>query len=298
MFSTFSVPRRSTRRNNPGAEPLEPKSTPPRLGPAQAATLVVADLDQCTAIYAEHLQLAPQDETALTDADALELGWPDLAGSRSAWLANALGEPWLRFIEHRGAAVSRPFECYGWLSLEIAVQDVDALGAALVDGPFEIIGPPADLAMSDAIRAMQVAGPSGEVLYLTEVKRPVPPFELPMARCPVDRLFIPVMTTPDREASLAHYATLSGNEGLRFDTRITVISAARGFDRDHQHPVATLQLAGNTLIEIDQVDGLQPAPFGAPSPPTGIALIHFHHPDATPGVHTGAAGERYLIQSH
>lgn len=275
--------------------------TPPRLGPAQAATLIAADLDQCTAIYGEHLQHHAGDIGALDAAEASALGWSSLTGARTCWLANALGQPWLRVIENRQAEHSRPFERYGWLSLEIAVQDVDALGETLVDSPFEIIGPPADLAMSDAIRAMQVIGPCGEVLYLTEVKRPVPPFEIPQARCAVDKLFIPVMMTPDREASLAHYGALSGNEGLRFDTRITVINAARGFDRDHQHPVATLQLAGETVIEIDQVDGLAPAAFGAESPPTGIALIHFQHVDATPGaapdVHTGAAGERYLIQS-
>lgn len=271
--------------------------SPPRLGPAHAATLIAADLDQCTAIYAGHLELQPGAVGLLGEPQAEALGWPELAHTRCCWLANALGEPWLRVIEHRGAEATKPFERYGWMSLEIAVSDVDALGAALIDSPFEIIGPPADLAMSDAIRAMQVVGPCGEVLYLTEVKRPVPPFEIPQARCPVDRLFIPVMMTPDREASLAHYAGLSGNDGLRFDTRITVISAARGLDREHQHPVATLQLAGETLIEIDQVDGLSEPLSGHGGPPTGIALIHFQHPDAAPGVHTGAAGERYLIQT-
>jgi hypothetical protein len=157
---------------------------------------------------------------------------------------------------------------------------------------------------------MQVVGPCGEVLYLTEIKAPLPPFELPRARCAVDRLFIPVMMAPDREAALDHYEKRTGVDGLRFDTRITVISAARGLDRDHAHPVATLQLPGETLIEIDQVPGLEPAPFGRDDPPTGIALAHFGPADAAPhtdikkrtdamtNIHTGAAGERYLIQSH
>ncbi|MEM1411816.1 MAG: hypothetical protein AAGH19_05600 [Pseudomonadota bacterium] len=271
--------------------------TPPRLGPANAATLVTANLDECTAIYGAYLDLHAGPVGALSETSAGELGWPSLAGTRSTWLANAIGEPWLRVIEAPNARQTRPFELYGWLSLEIAVKDVDALGTRLADSPFDIIGPPADLAMSDAIRAMQVIGPCGEVLYLTQVKRPLPPFELPQARCSVDRLFIPVMMTPDREASLEHYSALSGNEGLRFETQITVISAARGLERDHAHPVATLQLTGETLIEIDEVAGLN-APPDSDLPPTGIALIHFQHPDATPGVHTGPAGERYLIQTH
>ena len=275
--------------------------TPPRLGSVQGATLVTADLAQCTASYCDHLHLREHSHGTLTHDEAGALGWPKLAGTSWAWLANILGEPWLRIIESPGAEVSRPFEHYGWLSLEITVQDVDALGEALVESPFKIIGPPADLAVGEAIRAMQVVGPCGEVLYLTEIKAPLPPFELPRARCPVDRLFIPVMMAPDREAALAHYEPRAGRDGLRFDTRITVISGALGLDREHQHPVATVQLPGNTLIEIDQVSGLDPAPFASPEPPTGIALAHFAPGDDTahpePIFATGAAGERYLIQS-
>ncbi len=275
--------------------------TPPRLGPVQGATLVTANLAQCTASYCDHLHLRVHSGGVLSDGEAGALGWPGLGGTPCTWLANALDEPWLRLIEHPEAERLRPFQCYGWLSLEISVQDVDALGESLKDSPFEIIGPPANLAVGEAIRAMQVVGPCGEVLYLTEIKAPLPPFELPQARCPVDRLFIPVMMAPDREAALAHYEPRAGRDGLRFETRITVISGARGLDREHQHPVATVQLPGDTLIEIDQVDGLTPAPFASPDPPTGIALAHFAPGDATahpePVFATGAAGERYLIQN-
>lgn len=283
--------------------------TPPQLGPVQGATLVTDDLAQCIACYREHLHLHEAHRSTLTPTEASALGWPNLAGTPLVWLSNALDEPWLRIIENREAERLMPFERYGWLSLEVSVQDVDALGESLKDSPFEIIGPPADLAVGEAIRAMQVVGPCGEVLYLTEIKAPLPPFELPRARCPVDRLFIPVMMTPDRDASLAHYEPRAGVEGLRFDTRITVISAARGLDRDHQHPVATLQLPGNTLIEIDQVADLELAPFSHRNPPTGMALAHFGAAPASPDFSpqdtdsddthwfTGAAGERYLIHT-
>ncbi|MEE4173553.1 MAG: hypothetical protein V2I57_04810 [Xanthomonadales bacterium] len=287
--------------------------TPPRLGPVQGATLVTADLAQCTASYCDHLHQREHHRGVLADAEARALGWPELGGTPCAWLANTLDEPWLRIIENPDAERQQPFEHYGWLSLEISVRDVDALGKALEDSPFDIIGPPANLAVGEAIRAMQVVGPCGEVLYLTEIKADLPPFELPRARCPVDRLFIPVMMAPDREAALGHYEQCAGAEGLRFETRITVISGARGLDRDHPHPVATLQLPGNTLIEIDQVDGLAPAAFANASPPTGIALAHFRHgnpegaaaPEQDPGawslndfhLATGAAGERYLVQN-
>ena len=275
--------------------------TSPRLGPVQGATLVTADLAQCTASYCDHLHLRVHSRGILSNEEAEALGWPALGGASWAWLANALDEPWLRLIESPDAEALQPFRHSGWLSLEISVQDVDALGESLRDSPFEIIGPPANLAVGEAIRAMQVLGPCGEILYLTEIKAPLPPFELPRARCPVDRLFIPVMMAPDREAALAHYEERTGVEGLRFETRITVISNARGLDREHPHPVATLQLPGNTLIEIDQVDGLAPAPFASGNPPTGIALAHFAPGDRAsspePLIATGGAGERYPIQA-
>jgi catechol 2,3-dioxygenase-like lactoylglutathione lyase family enzyme len=128
--------------------------TPPRLGSVQGATLVTADLAQCTATYCDHLHLRVHSQGVLTDEAAGMLGWPGLGGAPTSWLANALGEPWLHIIENPNASVLRPFGHYGWLSLEISVQDVDALGAALVNSPFEIIGPPADLAVGEAIRAM------------------------------------------------------------------------------------------------------------------------------------------------
>ena len=104
------------------------------------------------------------------------------------------------------AEVVDPFRHQGWMSLEISVENVDALRPDLEGSPFRVIGEPANLDVSDDIRAMQAIGPAGEVLYLTEIKAEVPPFELPFARCAVDRLFIPVLLAPDRERALVELA--------------------------------------------------------------------------------------------
>lgn len=271
----------------------------PKAGPVLAATLLVQDLDHSVAAYTRGLGLQPAEVGVLDAPGAAALGWPVLAGARSAWLANALGERWLRLVECPRAGTTTPFTRYGWFSLEIVVQDVDRLGEALADSDFEIIGPPADLEMSDAIRAMQVVGPAGEVLYLTQVKRAVPPFELPFARCAVDRLFIPVMLCPDRQAALAAWERVSGAEGLCFETRITVLNRAHGLPFEQRHRVAALQLAGRSLIEMDEFPDLDPAPAPAGEPLTGIALIDFacaaDHPGANAASAIGAAGERYRL---
>ena len=258
---------------------------PPRLGPVLGGTLNVPDLAASVAAYGEELDLAVHHEGAVGAADAEAWGCPALAGAPQAWLANALGEPWLRLVQG-GARSFRPFRDAGWLALEISVESANRLGERLGGGAFEVIGPPRDLDVSDRIRALQVTGLAGEVLYLTRVAGEVPPFELPRARCAVDRLFIPVLLTPDREASLAFYERLCGQAGLRFETLITVLNRARGWPEDRRHPVATLQLAGATLIEMDEVGELPPRSADEAGLPPGIAMISMavaELPPDTPG---------------
>ena len=110
-------------------------------------------------------------------------------------------------IEDPAAVPGEPMHRHGWLSLEILVGDVDSLAAGL-EAPFTVLGPPANLELSDAIRASQVLGPCGELLYLTQIKAAVPPFDLPMTDATVAVPFIGVMSTPDREASRRAWSAL------------------------------------------------------------------------------------------
>jgi hypothetical protein len=198
-----------------------------------------------------------------------------MADAPFALLANELGEAWLELIENPATKALDPFSHSGWFSLEICVADVDALRPAIDESLFKVIGEPANLEMSDNIRAMQVIGPAGEVLYLTEIKAPVPPFDLPTARCLVDRLFIPVILATDRSKTAAVYERLNGQDGMKFDTKITVINRARGLEISTQHPVCAQQLAGSNLIEIDQLDSLQPRSGTGHKLPSGIVAITF-----------------------
>jgi hypothetical protein len=259
------------------------------IGPSLSATLVTDRLDTCVAAWAEFLDHHPGAESPLPDGTARRWTAPRLSGARSVWLHNALGEPWLRLVEDEVATPRPPFCNPGWQALEIAVADVDGLARRLAGSPFTCLGEPANLDVSDAIRAMQVLGPAGEVLYLTEVRDAVPGFELPGARCPVDRLFIPVLLAPDRASASACYGALGGPAPLNFDTRIGVLNRARGLAADTRHPVATLQLAGANLIEIDEVPGL---PGPAAGLPPGIASVAFAAPSqAVPANADGCLGK-------
>lgn len=217
------------------------------------ATLIAPDLQQVCDAYVAQLALQVQQRGALSADDAGALDLLDLIGAPLAWLANSAGEPVLRVIEDPHAVIAEPMFRHGWLSLEVLVGDIDTLAAGLC-APFKVLGPAANLELSDAIRAAQVLGPCGELLYLTQIKAAVPPFDLPMTEAAVASTFIGVMTTPDREASQRAWSALLGAKGWAFDTKITVLNRAYGQALDGRYPVAVVPMPGQCMVEIDQVD--------------------------------------------
>ena len=215
-------------------------------------TLIAPDLDAACAAYRDQLGLTVAARESLDIELAAVLGLADLAGAPVAWLANPAGEAVLRLVEDPQARQLEPMFRHGWLSLEVLVADVDALVADLRP-PFRVLRPPADLELSPAIRASQVLGPCGEMLYLTSIKAPVPPFDLPMSEERISHTFIGVMSTPDRDASQAAWAALAGHPGWAFETKITVLNDAFGKDLGDRYPVAVVALPGQCMVEIDEV---------------------------------------------
>ncbi len=244
----------------------------PNLGPVLLGTILCRDLEACVSAYEKYLFWTCQRRSNISAEQAVFWGQTDLSGAPYAILVNALGEPVLRLVECAECLEIDRLKHTGWLALEIVVQDVDRLARSLASSPFEVLRPVADLAVSDKIRAVQVRGPAGEILYLTQIKADVPPFDLPKARCAVDRVFIPVLCTHNRKETLAFYEDLARHKGLVFDTKITVVNQSYGFALEAQHPVATLQLAGQSLIEIDEITAAQSLPQ---SPVSGIFMHSF-----------------------
>ena len=216
------------------------------------ATLLAPDLAATCGAYEAQLSMSLDSRGALAAEDATVLDLADLAGAPMAWLVNSEGTPILRVVEDPAAVPGEPMFRHGWLSLEVLVGDIDGLAAGL-GAPFTVLGPPANLELSDAIRAAQVLGPCGELLYLTQIKAPVPPFDLPMTDAAVAVPFIGVMSTPDREASRRAWSTLLGAEGWAFDTKITVLNRALGKPLEDRYPVAVVPMPGQCMVEIDQV---------------------------------------------
>ena len=254
------------------------------------ATLIAPDLQQVCDAYVAQLDLQVQQQGTLSTDDAAALDLHDLAGASLAWLANSAGEPVLRVIEDPAAVVAEPMFRHGWLSLEVLVGDIDTLAAGL-QPPFKVLGAAANLELSDAIRAAQVLGPCGELLYLTQIKAQVPPFDLPMTDASVANTFIGVMTTPDRDASQHAWSALLGAKGWAFDTKITVLNRAYGKPLEGRFPVAVVPMPGQCMVEIDQVE----LPVAAPRRHAGQYSLALRLPAVADGALRDAGWEVTVV---
>jgi len=249
-----------------------------QLGPICCITVTVPELDAVEACYSTYLDYRVAGGGTVSDDLAVLWNATALAGSRYRLLAPAAGDECVfRFVEAPADPYFVPFSTYGWNAAEIMVQNVDELAERLADSPFRVVGEPQNLSFTDDIRAMQILGPGNELLYLTEFKSPVPGIDTPVARCPVDSVFIVILGGPS-------IADLQGYYGRRYgvppspvmESRVKGMSAAFGNSPEHKYPIAALQLTGRNLIEADE---MPPQARARPAPdnslPAGIAIVSF-----------------------
>ncbi|HKZ73714.1 MAG TPA: hypothetical protein VJ011_06595 [Steroidobacteraceae bacterium] len=249
------------------------------IGPIRAVTIAAPEPQRLIDAYRLYLGYELVDDGRVGHALAQLWGRPALAGRRQAiMLPEGDGETFIRFVESRPTAPYAAFRHFGWNAAELIVQDPDALAARLAASPFRIIGPPADLSISDQIRALQVLGPAREALYLTQFKRKLPQFDTPTAKHAVDRVFIVVLGGPSIGAVSDFYVR-------HFDVPrspvtpavISVMSHAFGMPPDSRHDLQAVPLAGQSYIEID---AMPPTAGPRASGDTGelppaIALVSF-----------------------
>jgi hypothetical protein len=250
-----------------------------RLGPICCVTITAPDLDAVERAYVDYLHFRVVARGKISAPIARLWSRPGAAGRRFLSLAPAGGDDFtLRFVAADREPDFAPFSTYGWNAAEIIVQDVDALAGQLAHSPFQIIGAPQNLSFSDDIRAMQVLGPGHELLYLTEFKKPVPGLDTPIARCPVDKVFIMILAGPSIDALQDFFATqFSVPRAPIIESRVKGMSAAFGNSPEHKYPIAALPLLGQSFIEVDQMPE-QAAHRNAPDGelPGGIAIVSFN----------------------
>lgn len=250
-----------------------------RIKALAGATIVTPDLDAAIAAYGAFLGYAGAEPTPVGAERAALWGCPQAARARMATLYPQSGETrFIRLVEGQPSPDHRPLGSFGWSAAEIVVQDLDALAARLASGPFEIIGPPAvlDFDFTDKIRAMQVLGAGGEVLYLTEIGAEIPGFALPDAKSFVGQLFIMVLGGRSIAEAAAPYGRLGRAAGEPIVARVEILSRAHGLPPALRHSLSTIALDEASLIEVDAFPASATArPASSIGLPSGIAMASF-----------------------
>jgi len=248
------------------------------LGPIACITVTAPNLAEVEAAYTGFLGHHVVGRGYI-DTDLAKL-WqaPAMAGKQYLLLSPAAGEECIfRFIETDADPDYVPFSTFGWNAAEIMVENVDAMAKQLEGSPFQIVGEPQNLSFSDDIRAMQILGPGKELLYLTEFKKQIPGFDTPLARCPVDRVFIVILGGPSMTSLQSFFGTEFGVTGADpVESRVKGMSAAFGNSPEHKYQIAALPLAGQTLIEVDEMPAQAThRPHREGCLPAGISIVSF-----------------------
>ena len=136
---------------------------------------------------------------------------------------------------------------------------------------------------------MQIRGPGGEIIYLTEFKKPVPGLESPPARCAVDRTFIVIVGGQSLEGMQRYFRSTFGvPETPAMESRVQTMALEFGLSREHRFRLAALPLRGRCYIEADEMPvAARPLPERHTELPAGISMVSFFTP-ASPGDAAGA----------
>lgn len=265
------------------------------LGAIARVTISTPSIAASEQAYMRYLGYRLGARGSISKAEALAWGRPGAEGARYVTLYSAGGDDFcFRFVESKSTTAYRAFSSFGWNAAELIVKDVDALVPVLTDSAFEILGPPQDLSFTDAIRAMQVRGPAGEILYLTQFKRQLESLPSPPARCDVDRVFITIVGGASLDELLGFYTRRFGvPPPQRMESRVKAMSEVFGLSPEQRYQIAALALGERCYIEADQMPPTAKAPPNAAEQlPPGIAMVGFRSRDAAAGTCvTGAAGE-------
>ncbi len=254
------------------------------LGALHTVTVTTSDLGRSERLYQEYFGYRTVDRTPVAPDLAASWGAPASAGRPQVVMQPQSGAPaYLRFVEGDPVPDYAPLRSYGWNAIEIIVQDLEALNQRLLDSPFEIIGTPAVLAFdfTDAISAMQVVGPAGEVLYLTHVAEDVPGLNLPQAACFVDRPFIMILGGEDLDQTTGFFSRTFGlTASPPMDGTIRVINRAYNRPPGTKTTICTIALPRQTLIELDALPPQATVrPAHADCLPPAAAIVTFEHDD-------------------
>jgi len=248
----------------------------------RAATVTVSNLNRSIELYSKWLDYNLVEQGQVSDQLAMSWGTPLCAGASYAVLQPQSGARcYLRFIEQPSVESYRPLRSYGWAAIEICNQDTDGVHTRLESSPFEIIGPPKELDGMSNIYPMQIKGPDGEIVYLTEIREQPDGYKLQQAQSYIDQIFILVLACRDHEMTAQWLETQLGlTPSGSFELIYSMINKAFELPDTTKHAIATVQHEDNVFLEIDTYpDAAITRPQHAGWLPPCAAISSFIHPN-------------------
>lgn len=243
-------------------------------------TYSVANLRSNVEAWQEYLEYKLIHEGAVGTKLATVWNTPAAAGKPMAILQPASEETvWLRFIE-TGHNLPFQYPLYqGWNATEILVQDPDELATRFRNSPFQLIGGPHDLyPRKKSPRAIQVIGPSGELIYFSRLLPGGSKYGLKGAKSFVDRTFNVISGGTDLAAMSTFYQE---RLGLRTYDPITfsipMLADVCGVAPSTPFNLQIAKIAGRRfIIELDEYpQSVSQRPIEPGMLPPGMSMVSF-----------------------
>ena len=226
-----------------------------KLGRITAVTITSPDLDRVVDIYSKYLKYRLVSSTRVSADQAKSWDAKSAENSEMVYMSPESSDDFFfRFVEQSSDDDYVPFGTFGWNAAELIVKDVDESAEKLIGSPFEVIGQPADLSFTDQIRAMQILGPSKEIIYLTQFKSKLDEFDSPTPRCDIDQTFIVILAGENIDEMQSFLnEKLSIKKAPPMQSRIRAISKVFGLPEDTKYKSAALAIKDQSLIELDEM---------------------------------------------
>lgn len=214
---------------------------------------VVPDLRAALRDYRDILGMTLVEQGRLSSALANSWDCPKSAGAPMAILQPASGaDCHIRLVEQPNHTDFKPTTSYGWAAFELTVQDVFGWPDRLRNSGFDIVGPPKELAGLPYFVPMQVLGTGREMVYLNEVRDNTPTSDLPKALSPTDHIFIVILATPDRAATVKWYCeNIDLTEADTYTLAYSMINDAFGKPADTLSDLTMVQNDRLPIVEVD-----------------------------------------------
>ena len=253
------------------------------LGRITTVTIATPDLDKVIDVYSKYLGYRLSSRSIVTHDQALNWNALKTEGAEMIYMQPEGSNDFsFRFVKQNIDSDYIPFGTFGWNAAELIVKNVDESATRLLNSPFEVIGKPADLSFTDQIRAMQILGPSKEILYLTQFKSKLDEFDSPQPRCDIDQTFIVILAGENLEEMQTFlHEKLSIQKAPLMESRIRAISKVFGLPEETKYKSTALAIRDQSLIELDQMPAEASKRNCIPGfLPTGISIVSFLAYDA------------------